>query len=116
MAIFNGHNEDSSGNILLCIGSGITATVETGNTASQAYTKGSYLFYRNTLCKALSDITSGATLSIGTNIAYTTVGSELNSHLRASNGNEFYFDYKDGTPGFYPTASKVASEFVPFST
>ena len=116
MAIYNGHNEDSNGNILLNVGSGITATIETSDTASQSYSKGSYLFYHNTLCKVTTSITSGATLSIGINLAYTNVGSELNSHLRASNGNEFYFDYKDGVPGFYPNSSKVSSEFIPFTT
>ena len=114
MAIYNGHNEDSSGNILLSIGNGMTATVETGSTASQAYTKGSYLFFNNRLCKATSAIASGATLAVGTNLSQTSIGQELTSHLRSSDGKEFYFDLKDGKYGYYPSASKVASEFVPF--
>lgn len=113
MATYNGHNEDASGNILLSIGNGMTATLETGTTASQAYTKGAYLYYNNRLCKVTSAIASGNTLTIGTNIAYTTLGEELTSHLKATNGDEFYFDYKDGEPGYYPSASKTASEFVP---
>lgn len=114
MATYNGHNEDSSGNILLSIGNGMTATVETGTTASQAYTKGSYLFFNNRLCKATSAISSGATLAIGTNLSQTSIGQEITSHLRSSDGKEFYFDVKDGTYGYYPSAEKTASEFVPF--
>ena len=114
MATYNGHQEDSSGNILLSIGNGMTATVETGSTASQAYTKGAYLFFNNRLCKASAAIASGATLAVGTNLTQTSLGAELTSHLRSSDGNEFYFDVKDGSYGYYPSASKVASEFVPF--
>lgn len=114
MATYNGHNEDSSGNILLSIGNGMTATVETGTTASQAYTKGALLFFNNRLCKATKAISSGATLAVGTNLSQTSLGAELTSHLRSSDGKEFYFDVKDGTYGYYPSASKVSSEFVPF--
>lgn len=114
MAIYQGHNEDSSGNLLLSIGNGMTATVETGSTASQAYTKGSYLFFNNRLCKAASAIASGATLTIGGNLTQTSLGAEITSHLRSSDGKEFYFDVKNGKYGYYPSASKTASEFVPF--
>ena len=114
MATYNGHNEDSSGNILLSIGNGMTAKVETGTTASQAYTKGALLFFNNRLCKATKAISSGATLAVGTNLSQTSLGAELTSHLRSSDGKEFYFDVKDGTYGYYPSASKVSSEFVPF--
>ena len=114
MATYNGHQEDSSGNILLSIGNGMTATVETGSTASQAYTKGAYLFFNNRLCKASTAIASGATLAVGTNLTQTSLGAELTSHLRSSDGKEFYFDVKDGSYGYYPSASKTASEFVPF--
>ena len=114
MATYKGHNEDSSGNLLLSIGNGMTATVETGSTASQAYTKGAYIFFNNRFCKATKAISSGATLTIGNNLSETSVGAELTSHLRSSDGKEFYFDLKDGSYGYYPSASKVASEFVPF--
>lgn len=114
MAIYQGHNEDSSGNLLLSIGNGMTATVETGSTASQAYTKGAYLFFNNRLCKAASAIAKGATLTIGSNLTQTSLGAEITSHLRSSDGKEFYFDVKNGQYGYYPSASKTASEFVPF--
>lgn len=114
MATYKGHNEDSSGNLLLSIGNGMTATVETGSTASQSYTKGAYVFFNNRFCKTTTTIYSGATLSIGSNLSETSIGAELTSHLRSSDGKEFYFDVKNGTYGYYPSASKVSSEFVPF--
>ena len=91
MANYNGHFEDSSGNILLPIPSGATATVETGSTASQAYTKGAYLYFNNKLCKVTTAIASGATLAIGTNLSQCSIGAELSAHMVASNGTEFSF-------------------------
>ena len=114
MATYLGHQEDSSGNILLPTPHSMATQIEFGTTASQAYAKGAYIVFNNRLCKASTAIASGNTLAIGTNLVQCSIGSELNSHLQAPNGNEFYFDYKDGKPGFYPSASKVASEFVPF--
>ena len=114
MATYLGHQENSSGNILLPTPHSMATQIEFGTTASQAYAKGAYVVFNNRLCKASTAIASGDTLAIGTNLVQCSIGSELNSHLQAPNGNEFYFDYKDGTPGFYPSASKVASEFVPF--
>lgn len=114
MATYLGHQEDSSGNILLPTPHSMATQIEFGTKASQAYAKGAYVVFNNRLCKASKAIASGDTLAIGTNLVQCSIGSELNSHLQAPNGNEFYFDYKDGKPGFYPSASKVASEFVPF--
>ncbi len=116
MAIYNGHNEDQNGNILLCIGNGMTAALETGTTASQAYTVGSYLFFNNRLCKASAAISSGDTLSIGTNLLETTVGAELSSHLRASDGTEFYFDYKNNKYGYNTSPSRSIDTFFPFAS
>jgi len=114
MATYLGHQEDSSGNILLPTPHSMATQIEFGTTASQAYAKGAYVVFNNRLCKASTAIASGDTLAIGTNLVQCSIGSELNSHLQAPNGSEFYFDYKDNKPGFYPSASKVASEFVPF--
>lgn len=114
MATYLGHQEDSSGNILLPTPHSMATQIEFGTTASQAYAKGAYVVFNNRLCKASTAIASGDTLAIGTNLVQCSIGSELNSHLQAPNGSEFYFDYKDDKPGFYPSASKVASEFVPF--
>ena len=96
----------------------ITATqsdfgqVETSPT-THAYTKGQMLIYNNQLYRVKAAIAVGATLTVGTNIEAISV-STLSSMLTAANGNQFYFDYKDSKPGFYPSASKTASEFVPF--
>lgn len=89
MAILNGHFEDANGNILLPMNSGEANTIETGTTASQAYTKGTYLFFNNKLCKASRAIASGNTLAIGTNLTQVSLGGEISSHLIASNGTEF---------------------------
>ena len=88
------------------------AQVETSPT-THAYIRGQMLLYNNQLYRVKQTIAVGATLTVGTNIEAVSV-STLSSMLTATNGNGFYFDYKDGTPGFYPTASKTASQFVPF--
>lgn len=89
MSNYLGHFEDASGNILLPIPSGATATIENTSTASQAYTKGSLLYFNNRLCRATTAIASGNTLAVGTNLSYTTIGAETSGHLVASNGTEF---------------------------
>lgn len=91
MANYLGHYEDASGNILLPIPSGATATIETGTTASQAYTTGSYLYFNNRLCRVKAAIASGNTLTVGTNVEYSTLGQQATSHLVASNGTAFSF-------------------------
>lgn len=91
MATYNGHFEDSNGNILLPIPSGATATIETSNKASQAYTTGSLLYYNNRLCRVIAAIASGGTLAIGTNIVYTSLGEQTTAHMVAPNGTEFSF-------------------------
>lgn len=88
------------------------AQVETSPT-THAYIRGQMLIYNNQLYRVKANIAVGATLTVETNIEAVSV-STLSSMLTATNGNGFYFDVKDGTPGFYPTASKTASEFVPF--
>lgn len=97
MATLLGHFEDSNGNILFPINGGETSNIEAGSISSQAYTKGMYLFYDNKLCKATTAIASGNTLAIGTNLVQVTLGSEISSHLVASNGTAFTFqNFLDG--------------------
>ena len=88
------------------------AQVET-SPSTHAYTKGQMLIYNNQLYRVKAAIAVGNTLTVGTNIEVVSV-STLSSMLTATSGNQFYFDYKDNKPGFYPTASKTASQFVPF--
>ena len=89
------------------------AKVETSSVASQAYVKGNMLVYNNQLYRVKAAIASGGTLTPGTNIEAVNVGT-ISNMLNTSDGKGFYFDVKDGSYGFYPSASKVASEFVPF--
>ena len=89
------------------------ATIESSSVAAHAYIKGNLLVYNNQLYRAMTAIAVGNTLTVGTNIEAVNVGT-LSNMLTASNGNGFYFDVKNGTYGFYPTASKASSEFVPF--
>ena len=91
MSNFQGHFEDSSGNIILPIPNGGAATVETTNKASQPYTKGSLLYFNNRLCKSTTAIAQNATLAVGTNLSYTSIGQELSSHMVTSTGVEFSF-------------------------
>lgn len=53
------------------------ATIESSTTASQAYSEGDYLVLNGQLYEVIADIASGETLTVGTNISATTVGSEL---------------------------------------
>lgn len=53
------------------------AYIESGTTASRAYTAGQYVIVGGTLYKVTAPIASGATFTPGTNITATTVGAEL---------------------------------------
>lgn len=111
MSNYNGQFQDSGANILLPTPHSY-ANIE-GATASQAYLVGQMVVFNNRLCEVISAISSGDTFTIGSNIAYKNVG-DIGKQLVASDGTGFYFDVKDGAYGFYPSASKTASEFVPF--
>lgn len=80
-------------------------------TVAHVYVKGQLLIYRNQLYRVLLPLAIGDTLVVGTNIEAVSV-STLSSMLTASDGSQFYFDYLDGKPGFYPNANKTASEFI----
>lgn len=61
----------------------MVASEETGTTASQAYTAGQYFILDGQFCKALTNIASGATFTLGTNYQVTTIGAELYSALNS---------------------------------
>ncbi len=67
---------------------GDLATVEANNTTSQSYSVGDYLVYNNILFKVTASISSGGTITPGTNCTATTAGAEFkalnNSKLNAS--------------------------------
>ena len=89
------------------------APIETSPATSQ-HARGEMLIYNDHLYRVKAAIASGDTLTVGTNIEERNT-STLSQHLVASNGDQFYFDYKDGKYGFYPSASKAASEFIPIT-
>jgi len=62
---------------------GFVATEESGTTASNAYTAGQYFILDGAFCKALVNIASGATFTLGTNYSVTTIGAELYSALHS---------------------------------
>ena len=53
------------------------ASYEATTTASKAYAVGEYLTYNGTLYKVTAAISSGGTITVGTNVAQTNVGAEL---------------------------------------
>ena len=59
------------------------APIENGATASQAYAQGKYFLKDNQFCKALTSIASGATFTLNTNYAVTTVANELYTALHS---------------------------------
>ena len=56
-----------------------TASIEIGETASKAYSVGDFLVKDGTLYKVTKNIAKDDALTVGTNIAMTTVGGELSS-------------------------------------
>ena len=83
MSTYKGHLEDSSGNLMLPVSPDV-APIETSNRASQSYAVGDFLYYNHTLYKVTSAISSGGTISPGSNCTATTVGAELKN---SSSGN-----------------------------
>lgn len=53
------------------------ATVESSTTASQAYAVGDFLVLNQKLYKVTTAISSGGTITVGTNVTQTTVGAEV---------------------------------------
>ena len=76
------------------------ATIESSTTASQAYSEGDYLVLSGQLYEVIADIDTGETLTVGTNISATTVGSELtalNNGLTSIKTLDSFIGYKDRT-------------------
>lgn len=57
------------------------APSENGDTASQAYAIGDYMFFKGGFYKVTSAISSGGAITVGTNITKTTIGAELKAAL-----------------------------------
>lgn len=58
------------------------ATVESGSTASRAYSVGELVYVNGNLYKVITAIASGATFTVGTNIQSTNVSGRLNEPLQ----------------------------------
>ena len=101
MANYNGHYEDSNGNVILPTPHSYTSNIETSTTASQAYTKGQFVTINipgglNHLYRVKAAIAAGNTFTVGTNIELINV-ADINKMLTASNGTIFTIQkYKDG--------------------
>lgn len=76
----NGEVEDIHSNV---------ATIEDSSTASKAYAVGEFLVYNSQLYKVTAAIASGDTLTVGTNIASTSIGDEITA---LNSKSEFLFD------------------------
>ena len=71
-----------------------TASIEVGETASKAYSDDDYLVKDGILYKVTTAIAEGDALTVGTNIAMTTVGCELSSiNERLLRYKTIRFDY-----------------------
>lgn len=57
------------------------ATVESGSTASRAYSVGELVYVNGNLYKVITSITIGATFTVGTNIQSTTVSGTINERM-----------------------------------
>ncbi len=94
-----------------------TASIENGETASKAYLKGDFLVKDGTLYKVTKAIAKNDALTVGTNIAMTTVGSEL-SEIKPSLSQKYSFDnsyYLAGTTASANvTLNKTLSEINTF--
>ena len=88
------------------------ATIESSTTASQAYSEGDYLVLSGQLYEVIADIASGETLTVGTNISATTVGSELtalnNSLIAQDLSDDFTSSYNFARTALYKLGNIVS--------
>lgn len=75
--VFNGNADTIDTTLASKSGSSNIATVESSNTASKAYAKGEYLVYNGLLYIVTTAIASGGTITPGTNVTQTNVGTEI---------------------------------------
>ena len=87
-----------------------TASIEIGETASKAYNVGNFLVKDGILYKVTKAIAKDDALTVGTNIAMTTVGSELASKKSNKSFEEIATATKEGSV----TTTKSLSEFNGF--
>ena len=69
-----------------------TASIEMGETASKAYNVGDFLVKDDSLYKVIKAITKNDVLTVGTNIAMTTVGGELSEKSNSTDKVQLSLD------------------------
>lgn len=97
------------------------ATVESGTTASRAYSVGELVYVSGTLYRVKTAIASGATFTVGTNIEVTSISEQIDSlksyesvyNLNADDGfqtanltqyDELFIRFRDNNNGIYTQA------------
>ena len=100
----------------------IIATVEASSTASKNYAVDDYLILSGVLYKVISPISSGGTITVGTNVTSAVLGDDVAAHVRDTNNphgvtaaqagampsTATLDDIPNGTTYAKPTAAEVA--------
>ena len=87
-----------------------TASIEMGETASKAYSKGDFLVKDGTLYKVTKAISKDDTLTVGTNIVMTTVGGELSE--KSNSTDKWTFMTLTGTNNNVTVPSSVKEFYL----
>jgi hypothetical protein len=91
MSTYQGYEKDSVGNILLPTTHSI-ADIEFTSTASRAYQIGELVVFDNKLCQVTQVISSGGTITLGTNVVSTSVDEQLaNIRVYVDNNSKLHF-------------------------
>ena len=88
-----------------------TASIEIGETASKAYSVDDFLVKNGSLYKVTKAIVKNDTLTVGTNIAITTVGSELSS-IKSNSTDKWTFKKLTGTDNNVTVPSGVKEFYL----
>lgn len=94
MSVYQGLEQDQLNNILLPTTHSI-ADIEYTSTASKAYQVGDLMVFNNQLCQVTQTISSGGTITLGTNVLSTMVSEQL-ANIRVyidGNGNLHFVDH-----------------------
>ena len=90
-----------------------TASIESGETASKAYSVGDFLVKDGILYKVTKAIAEGDALTVGTNIVLDTVADEL-SEIKSNSSNKSFEVIATATANGNVTTTKSLSEFNGF--
>lgn len=84
------------------------AYVETGTTASRAYSVGQLIYVNGTLYVVMADIASGATFTVGTNIKSTSVGKMVSENCIPNQTGQVLLTFN------YSQVSGYSGAMIPF--